>query len=106
MAAARRPGDGQLTGMRGVYLTAAELARQGLIASPTSRSAQGTDLLVSNRNGQKTWSVQVKTNASRATNWLVNRTARHVYSPSYVYVFVSAPKTPIKWNSLWCQAGL
>ena len=32
---------GQMTGMRGVYLVAAELARLGFVASPTSRSAWG-----------------------------------------------------------------
>lgn len=36
---------GQLTGMRGVYMVAAELSRGGLIASPTSRSATGADIL-------------------------------------------------------------
>ncbi len=35
----------QLTGMRGVYLVAAELSRLGFIASPTSRSAIGADIL-------------------------------------------------------------
>ena len=37
----------QITGMRGVYLVAAELAAQGLIVTATSRSAFGADLLVS-----------------------------------------------------------
>ena len=36
---------GQMTGMRGVYLVAAELCRYGLIVSPTSRSAIGADIL-------------------------------------------------------------
>jgi len=36
----------QLTGMRGVYLAAAEIAARGMIVSPTSRSAAGADLLV------------------------------------------------------------
>ena len=35
-----------ITGMRGVYLVAAELSKRGFIASPTSRGAQGADLLV------------------------------------------------------------
>jgi hypothetical protein len=34
----------QMTGMLGVYLTAAELVKRGFIVSPTSRSALGADL--------------------------------------------------------------
>src|SRR5262245_16017444 len=54
----------QLTGMRGVYLVAAELSRLGFIASPTSRSAIGADLLVTDQQCQNAFTVQVKTNAS------------------------------------------
>ena len=50
-----------MTGMLGVYLTAAELSRLGFIVSPTSRSAFGADLLVPDQHCRKTWSVQVKT---------------------------------------------
>jgi hypothetical protein len=42
------------------YLTAVELVKLGFIVSPTSRSAMGADLLVTNRLCSKTWSVQVK----------------------------------------------
>ena len=37
---------GAITGMTGVYLTAAELSKRGFIVSPTSRGAEGADLLV------------------------------------------------------------
>ncbi len=43
----------QMTGMFGVYLTAAELTARGLIASPTSRSAIGADLLVTDQRCKK-----------------------------------------------------
>jgi hypothetical protein len=56
----------QMTGMAGVYLTAAELVQRGFIVSPTSRSALGADLLVTDQRCHKAWSVQVKTNASSA----------------------------------------
>ena len=39
----------QLSGMRGVYLVAAELVARGFIVSVTSRSAAGADLLVIGR---------------------------------------------------------
>jgi glycine cleavage system pyridoxal-binding protein P len=40
---------GQMTGMRGVYLVAAELSKHGLIASPTSQSAMEADILVTDQ---------------------------------------------------------
>ena len=51
---------GQMTGMIGAYLVAAELSKQGFIVSPTSRSAAGADLLVTDQACLKAWSVQVK----------------------------------------------
>ncbi|MBA7572724.1 hypothetical protein ES708_14510 [subsurface metagenome] len=50
--------------MRGVYLVAAELAQRGFIASPTSRSARGADILVADQNCKHACSLQVKTNGN------------------------------------------
>src|SRR3972149_3234533 len=61
----------QLTGMRGVYLVAAELSRLGFIASPTSRSAIGADILATDQSCRNTFSVQVKTNARTFNFWLL-----------------------------------
>jgi hypothetical protein len=47
----------QMTGMLGVYLVAAELSGRGFIVSPTSRSAFGADLLVTDQQCKKAWSV-------------------------------------------------
>jgi hypothetical protein len=80
-----------MTGMLGVYLTAAELVRRGFIVSPTSRSALGADLLVTDQRCHKAWSVQVKTNASNAAKWLTGHRAREINSKTHVYVFVNAP---------------
>ena len=79
----------QLTGMRGVYLVAAELSRIGFIASPTSRSAIGADILATDQKCEKTYSVQVKTNATTFSFWLVGAKAREIVSPQHVYVFVN-----------------
>ena len=79
----------QQTGMRGVYLVAAELAARGYIVSPTSRSASGADLLVTNQSGTRAFSVEVKTNGTARTFWLVSKKARRLASPSLVYVFVN-----------------
>lgn len=80
---------GQLTGMRGVYLVASELSRLGFIASPTSRSALGADLLVTNCSCSVTFSVQVKTNASSFYYWLVNAKALDITAKSHIYVLVN-----------------
>src|SRR5438067_8273451 len=78
----------QQTGMRGLYLVAAEIAARGLVVSPTSRSAFGADLLVTDQNCRRAFSVQVKTNAIRRGFWLLNAKAKRLTSPSHVYVFV------------------
>jgi len=78
--------------MRGVYLVAAELARLGFIVSPTSRSARGADLLVTDQECQKAWSVQVKTNQRPVSFWLVNKHALTLKSDSHIYVFVNLRK--------------
>ena len=38
-----------ISGMTGVYLVAAELSKRGFIVSPTSRGAEGADLLVTDQ---------------------------------------------------------
>jgi hypothetical protein len=78
---------GQLTGMRGVYLVAAELSRLGFIASPTSRSALAADILITDQACQRAFSVQVKTNAGAAGFWLVGK--HTVVSETHIYVLVN-----------------
>ena len=75
--------------MRGVYLVAAELAARNLIVSPTSRSAAGADLLVTDERCANAYSVQVKTNARSSTFWLVGAKAIELSARSHVYVFVN-----------------
>jgi hypothetical protein len=75
--------------MLGVYLVAAELSRLGFIVSPTSRSAAGADLLVTDQECQKAWSVQVKTNKKPANFWLVGAHSETLKSDSHAYVFVN-----------------
>lgn len=79
----------QLTGMRGVYLVAAELSKLGFIASPTSRSAIGADILVTDQACQRAYSVQVKTNARVFHFWLLNKKAKEQVSEGHIYMFVN-----------------
>jgi hypothetical protein len=78
-----------MTGMQGVYLVAAELTRRGLVVSPTSRSAFGADLLVTDQKCKQAWSVQVKTNFGRPGFWLLNKHSHKTKSDSHVYVLVN-----------------
>lgn len=79
----------QLTGMRGVYLVAAELSRLGFIASPTSRSAIGADILATDQSCLNTFSVQVKANARTFNFWLLTKKAKDQVSKSHIYVLVN-----------------
>lgn len=86
------PTKGQMTGMRGVYLVAAELCRMGFIASPTSRSAGGADILVTDQRCKRAFSVQVKTNAKTFDFWLVGEHAQDMVSDTHYYVLVNLKK--------------
>jgi hypothetical protein len=81
--------SGLMTGMQGVYMTAAELTNVGLTVSPTSRSSYGADLLVTDEKCKKAWSVQVKTNHGRPTRWLLSKHSKLTASPSHIYVLVN-----------------
>jgi len=87
---------GQMTGMLGVYLVAAELTKRNFIVSTTSRSAFGADLLVTDQHCQQAWSVQVKTNRNATSYWLLGAHAAKLKSKSHIYVFVNlkGDKTP------------
>jgi len=79
----------QLTGMRGVYLVAAELSRLGFIVSPTSRSAIGADILATDQGCKNIFSVQVKTNARTFNSWLLTKKAKEQVSRNHIYVLVN-----------------
>ncbi len=79
----------QVTGMRGVYLVAAELSKHGFIASPTSRSAHGADILATDAECKRAFSIQVKTKSTRASYWLLHRDDKRFVSDSHIYVFVN-----------------
>lgn len=79
--------------MRGVYLVAAEMAKRGFIVSPTSRSAIGADILVTDQKCRHTYSVQVKTNSRTFNFWLIGKKAKDVVSKTHIYVLVNLKST-------------
>jgi hypothetical protein len=80
---------GQLTGMTGAFLVAAQLSARRLIASTTSRSAAGADILVTDAECRVVFSVQVKTNSKPASFWLLGKNQPPKGSDSHIYAFVN-----------------
>jgi hypothetical protein len=83
--------------MRGVYLVAAELTRVGLIASTTSRSAVGADILATDPACSRTFAIQVKTNAKSFGFWLLSAKAKQLTSQGYFYVFVNLKSKGVEY---------
>ena len=83
----------QFTGMTGLFLVAAELSKRDFIVSPTSRSAQTADLLITDALCQETYAVQVKTNARTFNFWLVSATTSQIKSENLIYAFVNLRRT-------------
>lgn len=83
----------QFTGMTGLYLVAAELSRRDFIVSPTSRSAQTADLLVTDPACRYTYAVQVKTNARTFNFWLTSKKTMQIVSNGLIYAFVNLRKS-------------
>jgi hypothetical protein len=79
----------QLTGMQGVYLTAAELTQKDFIVSVTSRSARGVDLFATDQDYSHTWSIQVKASRKAARFWLLHKDYRNEKADQHVYIFVN-----------------
>jgi hypothetical protein len=82
--------DSILTGVAGEYFVAAELSKRGYIASITLRNTRGIDILVSNRNANKSVGIQVKsTKYSNTRSWMLNEKAEDYYADNLFYVFVN-----------------
>jgi hypothetical protein len=88
---------GQLTGMTGVYLVAAELSRRGFVVSPTSRSAHGADLLATDLRARRTFAIEVKTNARTFGFWLLGMKAKELKSDNLIYALVNLKKEEVEY---------
>ena len=78
-----------LTGVAGEYLVAGELSRRGYVASLTLRNTRGIDLLVSNADATKSVGIQVKTNQSGKSDWILSKKAEADVATNLFYVFVA-----------------
>ena len=63
-----------------------------MIASPTSRSAMAADLLITDSECKRAYSVQVKTNKVTFGFWLMGRRCLELVSPTFIYVLVNLRK--------------
>ena len=78
-----------LAGVTGEYFVAAELSRQGYIASITLRNTKGVDILCSNSSATKTVGIQVKTSSGSNRDWILNQKAEDYFADNLFYIFVN-----------------
>ena len=81
--------ENTLVGVAGEYFVAAELTRRGYLASITLRNSRGIDIIASNSDGNRSVSIQVKTNNSGTPKWILSKKCEDFYSENHFYVFVS-----------------
>jgi len=75
-------------GMVGTYQVAAELSRLGLIATVTSRNAQGADILAASADGLHSVCIQVKTSSKANKAWQMGAKNEDLKSDNLYYVLV------------------
>ena len=78
----------QLCGIAGEYYAAAEISRRGFLAAITLRNSDGVDILVSNIEGDKLFSIQVKTTQSKL-KWILNKKVENDKSENKYFAFVN-----------------
>jgi hypothetical protein len=67
---------------------AAELSRQGYVASLTLRNTRGIDILASNANATKSVGIQVKTNQGHNKEWMLTAKIEKETATNLFFVFV------------------
>ena len=80
----------QLSGIAGEYYVAAELSRRGYLAAITLRNSNGLDILVSNIDGNKIFSIQVKSTQNKR-KWILSKKVETEFSAKKYFVFVNIP---------------
>lgn len=80
----------QLSGVAGEYYVAAELSRRGYLAAITLRNSENIDILVSNIQGDKLFSIQAKTTQNKR-KWILSKKIEEEKSENKFYIFVNIP---------------
>jgi len=78
-----------MVGVTGEYFVAGELSRRGHIASITLRNTRGIDIIVSNKEGSKSATIQVKSSSGSSSSWILTNKSEDFFSNNHFYVFVN-----------------
>lgn len=81
---------GTTLGVSGELFVAAELTRQGYVASLTSKNTKAIDLLASSKDGSRSICIQVKTCSNKKMNvWKMSKSSEEFTATNLYYVFVN-----------------
>jgi hypothetical protein len=75
---------GGLSGVSGEYFIAAELSRQGYIASITLKNTRGIDILVTNAAAKRSVAIQVKTSRRERDAWVLGDKDEDFYAKTFI----------------------
>ena len=88
--------ESTLVGVAGEYLVAGELTLRGYIASITLRNSRGIDVIASNADGSKSVSIQVKTNSTGHSSWILSKKSEEFFAENHYYLFVALQETGLR----------
>jgi hypothetical protein len=77
-----------LSGAAGEFFVAAELSRQGYLATLTTKNAEGIDILAAKPNSGRALKIQVKTTQDDKPHWVLRESDEQERGPDFYYVFV------------------
>jgi len=84
-------------GVTGEYYVAGELSHRGYISSITLRNTRGIDIIVSNKEGTKSATIQVKSTQNNMKNsWILTQKSEDFYSENHFYIFVNLDEPGIR----------
>lgn len=78
----------QLSGSAGQYAAATEIAKRGFIPAITADNTKNFDIIVSNEDGDRTITVQVKTLQGSDKWFVLGKKNEEISSEYFIYVFV------------------
>lgn len=84
-------------GVTGEYYVAGELSHRGYISSITLRNTRGIDIIVSNKEGTRSATIQVKsTQNNKKNNWILTQKSEGFFSDNHFYIFVNLDEPGIR----------
>jgi len=84
-------------GVTGEYYVAGELSHRGYISSITLRNTRGIDIIVSNKEGTKSATIQVKsTQNNKKNSWILIQKSEDFFSDNHFYIFVNLNEPGIR----------